>query len=343
MSFKIVNTIHIPGLDFGKKLLESMDAELVNALSRTEEEIISNAADADAVICSGPVQPWTARVIQSLSKCRIIASLGVGYDRIDLETATNKGIVVANTPDYCIDEVSGQAITLMLALGRKIFQADKAVRERQINFVPPNRKNLTDIVYPLFRISEQTLGIVGLGRIGTAVALKARGLGMRVIAYDPYIFKAVMRSLGVEPADFDTLIKTSDFISINASLNEETRNMFGHDEFRRMKPTCYLINTARGEIVNQPALVKALQEGLLAGAGLDVTTDDPMSGDNPLLSMPNVILTGHSGWYSATSDSKFWHRAMTQVVLALRGEWPIYAVNPDVQEKWLEKWGKIGK
>lgn len=342
MSFRVVNTIYIPGLDFGEKLLEPLDATLVNGMWRTEDELISNVTDADAVICSGPLQPFTRQVLSALSKCRIAASLGNAYDRLDLEAASEFGIVVTNIPDYCIDEVSGQAVALMLALGHKLFQLDKAVREKQVNFVPPNRKAVTEIAYPIFRMHDQTLGIVGLGRIGTATALKARGLGMRVIAYDPYVLGAVMVSRGVEPVDFDTLLRESDFITIHALLNEETRSMLGYEEFKKMKPTCYFINAARGAIVDQPALIRALQEGLIAGAGLDVTVDDPVAVDNPLLKMPNVILTGHSAWYSTTADSEseFWHKAMTQVVLALKGEWPPYAVNLEVQKKWLEKWGK---
>ncbi len=339
MSFKVVNTIHIPGVNFGDKLLEPLDATLVNVLGRTEDEIINNAAGADAVICSGPVQPWSGRVLETLSKCRIVASLGVGYDRIDLDTATENSIVVTNVPDYCIDEVSGMAIALMMAMGRRLFHIDRIVREKQVNFVPPNRKGLAEIT-PVSRMRDQTLGIVGLGKIGTATALKAKGLGMRVIAYDPNVLGAVMISLGFEPADFETLLRESDYISINSSLNEDTRNIFGYEEFRKMKSTSYLINTARGEIVDQPALVRALQEGLIAGAGLDVTTDDPVAEDNPLLKMDNVILTGHSAWYSTSSDSdaEFWHKAMTQVIMALKGEWPIYAVNTEVKKNWIEKW-----
>ena len=342
MSFKVVNAIYIPGPDFGEKLLEPLDATLVNGFWRTEEELISNAADADAVICAGPLQPFTRKVIGALSKCRIVASLGNAYDRIDLEAATGYGIAITNVPDYCIDEVSGRAIALMLALGYKLFQLDREVREKQINFVPPNRKTVTEIAYPIFRMHDQTLGIVGLGRIGTATALKARGLGMRIIAYDPYVLGAVMVSRGVEPVDLDTLLRESDFIAIHALLNEETRNMIGYEEFKKMKPTCYFINDARGAIVDQPALIKALHEGLIAGAGLDVTVDDPIAPDNPLLKMPNVILTGHSAWYSTVSDSgpEFWYKPMSQVILALKGKWPLYAVNPEVEKKWLEKWGK---
>jgi len=342
MSFKVVNTIFIPGLDFGDKPLEPLDATLVRGTWRTEDEIITNAADADAVICTGSLQSFSQRVITSLAKCRILASLGIGYERVDLEAASERGIVVTNVPDYCTDEVSGRAIAFMLALGHKLFQLDRAVREKQFCFVPSNRKAVMEVAHPIFRMCDQTLGIVSLGRLGMATARKAKGLGMRVIAYDPYVPGAIMMSQGMERVDLDTLLMESDFISLHAPLTEETRNMFGYGEFKKMKPTCYFINTARGALADQHALIRALQEGLIAGAGLDVTVDDPMSANNPLLQMPNVILTGHSAWYSTTADSmpEFWGKPMAQVVLALKGEWPPYAVNPEVRQKWLEKWGK---
>ena len=342
MSFKVVNTIHLQGMDFGEKLLEPLDATLVNGFWLTEDELISNAADTDAVICTSPLQPFTRRVLGALARCRIVASFGAAYDRIDLEAATEYGTVITNTPDYCMDELSGRAIALMLALGYKLFQLDKAVKEKKVIFVPFNRKAIEEIAYPIFRMRDQTVGIIGLGRTGTTTALKAKGLGMRVIAYDSYVPEAVMVSHGVEPADFNTLLRDSDFIIIHAALNKETRNMIGYEEFKKMKPTTYIVNTARGEIIDQAALIIALQEGLIAGAGLDVTVDEPVAPDNPLLKMPNVILTGHSAWYSTAADSgpEFWYKPMTQVVLALNGEWPVYVVNPEVEKKWKEKWGK---
>ncbi len=341
MKFKVVNTIHVSGMDFGESLLESTSASLSNFLARTEDDLIRCTTDADAVIGSGPVQPWTARVLNALSGCRIVASLGVGYGRIDLAAATNNGIVVTNTPDYCIDEVSGLVVALILALGRKLFQVDRAVRKKNVNFVPMRRKELADIIHPVFRMRDQTVGIVGMGRIGIATALKIKGLGMKVIAHAPSVPDPVILSLGVSPVNFDMLLRTSDFISINASLTESSANMFSRKEFRKMKPTCYLINTARGEIVDQPALVEALRENRIAGAGIDTTVDEPIFADNPLLRMRNVILTGHSAWYSTSSDSpEFWHKAMTQVIKALDGEWPIYAVNREVKREWLRKWSK---
>ncbi|MDJ0912329.1 MAG: C-terminal binding protein [Desulfobacterales bacterium] len=340
MPFKVVNTIHIAGIDFGRKLLDPLDAQLVSAPSRTETELIKNTSDADAVICSGPVQPWTAKVIAAMQRCRIIASLGVGYDRIELETATRKGIVVTNVPDYCIDEVSTHTITLLLALGRKLFQADQAVRQQNVNFVPPSRSPLVEVMQPVFRLQYQTVGIVGFGKIGTATAVKSKALGMHVMAYDPYVYDAIMESLGVQPVNFNTLLKASDFICVNAALTEETQGMFGEDQFNKMKPSSFFINTARGEIHQEDALIKALQNGWIAGAGLDVTHEDPVGSTNPLLTVPNVILSGHSAWYSTTADSGpgFWHRAMSQVVQALQGAWPDYAVNTEVRPQWHTKW-----
>jgi len=340
MSFKVVNAIHIPGIDYGEGLLAPFNAVLTNGRWQTEEDLISNAKDADALICSGPIQPITQRVFKELSRCRIVASLAVGYDRIDLDAATAKGIAVTNAPDYCLDEVSDQAIALMMALGRKLFRIDHAIRSQQKHFIPMNREALQEVAYPIFRMRTQTLGIIGVGKIGTATALKAKGLGMRVIGYDPYVFGSVMRTRGVESVDFDTLLKESDFISIHALLNEETRKMIGYRELKRMKQSCYLINTARGAIVDEEALIKALKEGLIAGAGLDVNVNEPLTKDNPLLQMPNVILTGHSAWYSTTSDPEMWRKAMTQVVMAFEGKWPLYAVNSEARSTWIRKWGR---
>jgi len=341
MTFKVVNASHIAGVDMGDKLLDPLKATLVKGFWRTEDELISNCADADAVICSLPIQPFNRRVLAALPKCRILASFGAAYDRVDLEAANEYGIAVTNTPDYCVDEVSGRAIALMMALGHKLFRLDRAVREKPVYINPFNRKAIAEIVHPMFRMRDQTVGIIGLGRIGRAAALKAKGLGMRVVAYDPYVLSVDMLTLGVQPVDLDTLLKESDFVAILAQVSQTSRSMLGYEEFKKMKRTSYLINVARGEIVDQSALIRALQEGLIAGAGLDVTVDEPISPENPLLTMSNVILTGHSAWYSTAADGpEFWHRPMSQVVHALTGEWPPYAVNPQAKRVWMEKWGK---
>jgi D-3-phosphoglycerate dehydrogenase / 2-oxoglutarate reductase len=230
-------------------------------------------------------------------------------------------------------------VSFMLALGHRLVTIDKAVRERRIAFTV-DKKALTEVAYPMFRMRDQTLGIVGVGKVGTVTALKARGLGMRVIGYDPYVLQPVMESRGVIPVDLETLLRESDFITIHTPLTAETTGMFGYDQFARMKPTAYFINTARGGCVDQAGLIRALKERRIAGAGLDVTVDEPMAPDNQLLSLSNVILTGHSAWYSVTSEADLYRRPMTQVVQALKGEWPTYSVNPEGKAKWIARWGK---
>ena len=338
MTFKVVHAYAVPGVDHGEALLESLDARLIKGIWPAEDEIIKNTQDADAVIGVVAVQPFTRRVLESLKNCRIIAGIAIGFDKVDLAAATELGIAVTNVPDYCLDEVSGLAIGLMLSLGHKIPQIDRAVRERQINFTGGGNA-IKEIGYPMFRMSEQTLGIVGMGKIGTATALKGKGLGMRVIAYDPYVLDGVMESHGVKPVDFNALLKESDFISLHTPLTAETENMLDDQAFNRMKPTCYFINTARGRCVDEPALIRALEEGLIAGAGIDVTAEEPIKADNPLLKMPNVILTGHSAYYSTAAYAELFYKPMPQVVAALKGEWPLYGLNPEIKERWLKKWG----
>jgi len=340
VAFKVVNTLCTPGIDFGEKHLDGFGVTLVKGEWHEEEELIKHTQGADAIICSGPSQPWTSRVIRTLGRCRILATPSIGYDRIDVDAATAQSIAVTNVPDYCIDEVSNQAIALLMALHRKIVTIDKAVRSEQAHLTPFQKEALEKHASPIHRLQNQTLGIIGFGKIGSAVALKARGLGLRVFAYDPYVYGAVMKSLGAHPVDLDTLFAESDYVSIHAYLNEETRAMVGEEAFRLMKPSAYLINTARGPIVDQHALVQALKEGRIAGAGLDVTAVEPIPKEDPILGFPNVILSGHSAWYSTVSNSneELWHKAALQVASALKGEWPCYAVNPRVKQEWLQKW-----
>jgi D-3-phosphoglycerate dehydrogenase / 2-oxoglutarate reductase len=339
MTFKVVESFIIPGFDNYAGLLKNMDAVFISGHWKTEDELVSNLKDSDAVLGTATFQPFTRRVLGTLTKCRIIASSGIGLDQADLEAATEYGIAITNVPDYGLDEVSGRAIAFMFALGHKLFRLDNMVRTKRLSGVL-NMGAVKEIVRPMFRMRDQTLGIIGLGRIGTAAALKARGLGMRVVACDPYVLPGVMESRGVKPVDLETLIKESDFISLHTILTEETHNMIGSEEFKKMKPTCYFINTARGGCVDQPALIHALQQGLIAGAGLDVTAEEPIAADNPLLKMDNVILTGHTAGYSVSADPDLFSRPMIQVVKALNGEWPDCAANPQVRKKWLEKWGK---
>jgi D-3-phosphoglycerate dehydrogenase / 2-oxoglutarate reductase len=339
MSLKVVNLFKLPEVDFAEELLEPIDAALVNGMWMTEDEIIAQAHDADAVIGVVSVQPFTRRVLSALTKCRVVAGIAIGYDKTDLEAATELEMAITNVPDYCLDEVSGRAMAFMLALGHKLFPINKDVRARGTAYTL-DKKALNDVIHPMFRMRDQTLGIVGMGKIGTVSALKARGLGMRVIVYDPYVLEPVMVSRGVTPVDFDTLLRESDFITTHTPLTAETTHLFGYDQFKKMKRTAYFINTSRGACVDQKGLVRALKEGLIAGAGIDVTEQEPIAPDDEILTLDNIILTGHSAWQSSTAEVDLYRRPMTQVVQALKGELPMYTVNADVKARWLKKWGK---
>lgn len=337
MGFKVVHTLAVPGKDLAEGVLQDLDVELVKGLWQTEDELIAECADADAVIGDIARKPFTRRVMEQWRHCRILAGVNLGYDAMDLAAATDSTIVVTNVPDYCLDEVSGRAIALIMALGYKIVQANSAVKTEQRSMAP-NMNVMLEVISPVHRMRGQTLGIIGCSKIGTATALKAKGLGLRVIAYDPFVFGGVLESLGIEPTDMETLLKESDFVSLHVPATPETKNLLGYEQLSQMKRTAYVINTSRGSVIDEPGLIKALQAGLIAGAGLDVTALEPIEKDNPLINMPNVILTGHSGWYSQEAEAELFYKPMLQVAMALKGRWPTFATNPLVKERWLEKW-----
>ncbi len=335
MSFKVVNTFALPGLDFGYY------SELDPAGIGVEEYQFGNSewrdkiVDADAVVTSLTHLDFDEDVFASLRQCRIVASFGIGFGLADLEAASARDIVVTNVPDYCLDEVSGRALALMLSLAHRLPVLDRMVREQGVCFLT-NRPALLE-VGRIPRMRDQTLGIIGFGKIGTVLAQKARGLGMRVIAHDPYVLPGVPASQGVSLVGLDELLAESDYVSLHTPLTEETKHLIGPDEFGLMRPTAYFVNTARGQCVSEDALVDALERGLIAGAGLDVTENEPLGEDSPLRSSPNVILTGHSAGYSEIADTELWAKPMTQVARVFRGEWPPYAINPEVRTAWLRQ------
>ena len=311
-----------------EKDFSAIDAQLIEAALTSEDEIIKEASDADAVIV-GAVEPYSKRVIEALTKCRVISRQGIGCNNIDLIAATEQGIPVAYVPDASTVEVSDHAMALILCFSRKLFTISQAVKEG----VWQPGKVMRTLVSPLYRLSEHTLGLVGLGRIGKAVCEKAKTFGMRTIIYDPYISEVVVKGLGAEPVDFDTLVAESDYISLHAPLTEETRHLFGLEQFKKMKPTAYIINTARGGLIDEEALITALTEGYLAGAGLDVTEPEPPRPDNPLIKMENVIITGHTAFYSERSISELSRCAGEAVIAALTGQWPAQLANPEVKDR----------
>jgi len=324
MSFKVVSGVG-GGPDYEAELSQ-VDAQLVLARVWTEDDLIKNAGDADAVM-AGTIEPYNRRVIEAMTKCRVISRLGVGYDNVDLEAATEQGMAVAYVPDASIIEVSDHAVALLLALSRKLIPVDRATKN---GLWQVGKLEIFAMRMPMFRLSEQTIGVVGAGRIGSIFVRKARPFAGRVIVNDLYLSAEAVKKMGAEQVDFEYLLRESDFISVHAPATEETRLLFSLDEFKKMKPTACIINTARGEIIDEAALFTALSEGYIAGAGLDVTYPEPPNADNPLLKLENTIVSAHSAFYSGRSFMELRQRTLEAVVRALRGEWPRDLANPEV-------------
>jgi D-3-phosphoglycerate dehydrogenase / 2-oxoglutarate reductase len=301
-----------------KEEFERMGAELILAQVTKEEDLIRVCKNADGLITQYAL--LTRRVLERLPKCKVIARYGVGVDTIDLQAATDLGIIVANVPDYCVDEVVTQMIALTLALARKIAFFDQQVKSSQWDF----RQGM-----PIYRVRGKTLGLIGSGRIGQEVGRRMSGFGVRVIAFDPYV-----KSLGgIELTDLDTLLKTSDVISVHCPLNPTTHHLIGVKEFHKMEKKPLILNTSRGPIIDEKALIAALLEGRISGAGLDVLEKEPPDSQNPLLKMDNVILSPHVGFYSEESIGELKRRTAENIAEVLVGRWPRSVVNRAVSGK----------
>jgi len=320
MSFVVAVTDYVfPSLEPEQRVLAPLGVDLRSAQCKSEEEIITLAKDADAILnCYAKM---TTRVIENLSRCKIIARYGIGVDNVDLIAATRAGILVTNVPDYCIDEVSDHALALLLTLARHIVAADRAVKAGAWDVVAHAE---------IHRLRGQTLGLLGFGKIARALASKVKPLGMKVLAYDPYVEAKLIAREEAEAVSLDRLLVEADVISIHVPLSPETRNLIGESELARMKPTAFVINTSRGGIVDEQALAKALTAKRLGGAALDVLSVEPPPSDHPLRQAPNVILTPHLGFYSRESVVELQTKAAEEVARALKGEPPRSPVNREV-------------
>ena len=305
-----------PSVEIERAILSEIDPEFILAYCNTEDEVIKAAQDADGII--NQYAPITRRVIESLKRCKVIARYGVGVDNIDIEAATEYGIIVANVPDYCIDEVSTHTMALILSCARGITLLDSKIRKKKWDFT---------LAKPLFRTKGKTLGLFGLGKIARAVAQKASGFGFKIIAYDPYVSKV---DGGIKLVEFSQLLSDSDFISIHAPLTDKTRHSFGESELKTMKKTAYLINTARGPIINERNLYVALKERWIAGAALDVMEKEPPDWENLLPKLDNLIITPHISFYSEESYVELKTKTADAVHSVLKGKLPRAMVNPQV-------------
>jgi len=290
-----------------------LDIDLVRAAETPGRSLASDVTDADALLVQ--FAPISSEVIESLTRCRVISRYGIGVDMIDLEAAAKAGIPVANVPDFCIDEVSTQTIGFLIDLNRATIPLNAHVHDGRWGSPPP--------VTPPRRLAGQVLGIVGMGAIGRAVAAKAAALGLRVMACDPYASDAA----GAELVGLDELLVTADYVTLHCPLTEETRALIGAAQLAMMKPAAYLLNLSRGPVVDQGALLAALEAGQIAGAALDVMTTEPPAADDPLLGRPDVVLTPHSASWSAESAVQLRRDAAQNIVDVLSGRLPRSVVN----------------
>ena len=304
-------------------LREEADAEAVVAPDGREETLISLAGDVDAIMtCFAQVTP---NVLRAAPNCAAVGRFGVGVDNIAVDTATELGMAVTYVPDYCVDEVSDHVMALLLAFNRRVVLFDNSVKKDGWGSVP--------LTMRMMRLRGKTLGVIGFGRIGQAVAQKALSFGFRVLAYDPYMTAEQCALRGARKVeDMDAVLRESDFVTLHSPLNEETRGLIGARELDMMKSEAFLINCARGPLIDERALYDALTGGGIAGAGLDVMEDNHPPNDHPLLGLDNIIITPHVAFFSQEATLELEQRAAREVAYVLTGRMPDNLVNPAVLE-----------
>ena len=306
-------------LDREKQILETANASLVVAPTGNEDELVALATDVDGILtCWKPV---TEKVIRNAPRCQAISRYGVGLDNIDVGFSTRMGIVVTNVPSYCVEEVSDHAMAILLALARKVAFYDRAIKGGTYDLRAGT---------PLYRIKGKMLGIAGFGSIGRILCRKAKGFGLQVIAYDRKLAKSDNKDGEVESVTFPDLLRRSDYISIHMPLTTETRHLFNLEAFRQMKRSAFLVNTARGDIVNPQDLLEALNNQLIAGAALDVLSKEPPDPSDPLILHARTIVTPHVAFSSEESLEELRDSAAAQVADVLLGRLPNHVVNTEV-------------
>jgi len=305
-----------PSLDPAKAALARLNPELRMAKSASADDILAVAREADAVFVTYAKLPGD--LLKQFTRCKVIGRFGLGVDNIDIPAAAALGITVTYVPDYCMREVSDHAMALLLALARKIPLSNQLVQSGRWE-VPP--------ITPLHRLDGQVLGLVGFGNIPRALAPKAKAFGLRVVVHDPFVAPEVLAQAAVEDASLDALLAMSDFVSIHAPLLPATRGLFNAETFIKLKPGAYLINTARGPLVDETALINALDAGHLGGAALDVVATEPLPKNSKLLGRDNVILTPHTAFYSVEALEELQTKCASDVARVLSGEKAVYPIS----------------
>jgi len=331
--FKIVHTAAPAGAELPMEregLAEFADGLVSYGVLDTPEKVIEACHDADA--CLIPGQAFPAAVIDKLEHCRVLVRYGIGYDVIDVEAASRKGILVVNFPDFCQPEVANHALALLLDCAKKISRQDRWIRSGGW------RGGRAPFLQPMGAIHGETVGLIGFGAIARDFQRRLAVLDMHVLAYDPYVKPEVAGALGVELVSLDELLQRSDYVSIHVPLLPATHRMITAEKLALMKPTAYLINTGRGPVVDMEALIAALKSGGIAGAGLDTFAVEPLPADSPLLRLDNVVMTPHCASYADATARNLWRRVGEEAALALRGRMPNTPVNGQIKPNltWLK-------
>lgn len=311
----IVTDSPFPSLDPAKKALEDANAEVIQAPSSSEEDIIKSAEYADAILVT--YAKLNENILRSLKNCKAIGRFGIGVDNIDLKVAGELGISVNYVPDYCLDEVSDQAMAMIISMARKIPQSNKLVQS--------GRWEMPAVV-PMYRLRGKTVGLIGFGNIPRLMTPKAQAFGFKVIAADPYAPKELFEKFNVESVTMDELYEKSDFISVHAPLLPETKGLVNKEAFKKMKKTAIIVNTARGPLIDEKDLIEALDNKEIGGAGLDVVETEPLPEDSALIGRDNVILAPHTAFYSVEALEELQTKAASDVARVLNGEEPIYPI-----------------
>ncbi|BBK43029.1 2-ketogluconate reductase [Allostella vacuolata] len=320
------------GYDYEMEALEPIGAEIVECPA-TADGFIAAAPGVDAVYAKG--MKFTKAMIDALDRAKVITLGTVGVDYVDVAAATARGVPVTNCPDTFIEEVADHAMMLLLATHRRALEQDRMVREGRWS---EGRPQLLQIP----RLMGQTLGFIGFGRVARAVAKRAAPFGLRLMAYDPFLDELTISGEGVQPASLSEVLQNSDFVSMHVPATPEAEGMLQEKHFRQMKRTAIFINTGRGPTVQESGLIKALEEKWIASAGLDVFEVEPAQQDNPLLRMPQVILSPHNASASARFDVARKRRVGQELALVLSGRWPMSCVNPTVLPgSGLRRWQPV--
>jgi D-3-phosphoglycerate dehydrogenase len=319
--FKAVSTDHhrFP-VGIEREILAKVDCTLVPATCQSEEETIAACRDAQAILTSNA--RISRRVMEALPEALVICRYGIGVDTVDIPAATAHGIIVANVPDFCFDQVADTAMSLILSVPRKVTYLSNLIRQGVYD---------RELARPIHNFRGATLGLVAFGNIARNVARKAAPFGFRIIAYDPYLTPGDVREYPVTLVDFDTLLRESDLISVHAPLTAETRHLFNEAAFRKLKPSAYFFNCGRGPVHDQKALYRALKEGWIAGAGLDVLEQEPPDPVDPILALDNVVFTPHYASYTEEAYHELRVKTAENAAAVLQGRFPKYLVNPEVK------------